>query len=163
MMPQFILNTPPDADDFARAVAYGYLKPVKGRRIHPYHALDEFAQAYVEAMFFTNCDSGDENEHRANELGVERLTRTSCESIAADCEEFQRLAEKEIAATLAHGERDLHGIAHDFWFTRQGHGVGFREGESRGYPGSTGDELTRIADKFGEVYPSIYRGWIHCN
>jgi hypothetical protein len=59
------------------------------------------------------------------------------------------------------GRRDEEGIAHDFWFTRQGHGVGFWEGKSRGYPRDTGDKLSTIAKAQGEVYPQIYRGWIH--
>lgn len=141
-MPEFILNAP-------------------DRAAHPFYALDEFARAYVEAMFFTNCDSGDERENLANELGVERLTRASVAQIKKDCDEFQTDAAAEIKATLAHGERDLAGIAHDFWLTRQHHGAGFWEGESRGYPGEIGDELDRIAKGFGEVYPEIYRGWIY--
>lgn len=141
-MPQFVINTP-------------------DRAAHPFYALDEFARAYVEAMFFTNCDSGDERENLANDLGVERLTRASVAAIKEDCDEFQADAAAEIEATLAQGKLDLAGIAHDFWFTRQGHGVGFWEGESRGYPGATGDELTRITKGFGEVYPQIYRGWIY--
>jgi hypothetical protein len=141
-MAEFIINTP-------------------GRAAHPFYALDEFAMSYIEAMFFTNCDSGDERENLANELGVERLTRASVARIKEDCDAFQAAAAVEIKKTLAHGERDLAGIAHDFWFTRQRHGVGFREGESRGYPGEIGDELDRIAKAAGEVYPEIYRGWIH--
>lgn len=141
-MPEFILNAP-------------------DRAAHPFYALDEFARAYVEAMFFTNCDSGDERENLANELGVERLTRASVAAIKEDCDAFQADAAALILATLAHGKLDLRGIAHDFWFTRQGHGVGFWEGESRGYPGEIGDELGRIAKAAGEVYTEIYRGWIH--
>lgn len=127
-----------------------------------FDGLDEFAKAYVEAMFFTNCDTGLEDDDAANRLGVSRLTVDSVAKIKADCARFRYLAENEIAATIAHGKRDLAGIAHDFWLTRQGHGVGFWEGESRGYPGEIGDELTRIAAQwFGEIYPWIDRGWIH--
>lgn len=142
MMPEFILNR-------------------LNRAAHPFYTLDEFARGYVEAMFFTNCDSGDDRENLANDLGVERLTRASVAAIKRDCDEFQRDAAGEIAATLEHGERDLVGIAHDFWFTRQRHGVGYWEGERRGYPGPIGDALDRIAKSFGETWPQIYRGWIY--
>lgn len=141
-MPQFALNKPAE-------------------RQHAFYLLDEFAKAYVEAMFFTNCDSGSEDEWEANDLGVERLTRKSVAAIKADCDEFQARAEKEISETIAFGKLDLESIGRDFWFTRQGHGVGFWEGESRGYPEAVKDELSRIARSFGESYPEIYRGWIH--
>lgn len=160
-MPEFILNTPPTPDEFMRAVAYGYLKPVKKRKIHPYWILGDFAQGYVEAMFFTNCDTGDAREDHANELGVGRLTRTSVAAIERDCDNFQGHAEAAIAAVLRHGKRDLADMGRDFWFTRQGHGVGFWEGEARGYPGSTGEVLTHEAKRFGEAYPEIHRGWIY--
>jgi hypothetical protein len=140
-MPEFRLNDHPTPKD--------------------YDSLSEFAKAYVKAMFFTNCDSGDEDEFKANNLGVSHLTRASLESIAADCASFESQNAETIAAVLAHGERDLSGIAHDFWFTRQGHGVGFWEGESRGYPGDTWKALDASARAHGEVWPSIYRGWIH--
>ena len=89
-MPQFILNTPPSRADAQRAVAYGYLKPAKRRAVHPFNDLDEFAQGYVEAMFFTNGDIGDETRpDRLNEMGVSRLTRASVEKIKVDCDRFQ--------------------------------------------------------------------------
>lgn len=138
-MPEFILNK--------SGVAYDTLSP--------------FAKAYVEAMFFTNCDTGDSDENKANRLGTSRLTRGAIAAIALDCGDFLDDNTATIACVLEHGERDLDGIAHDFWFTRQGHGVGFWEGESRGYPGETGDELSRAAKGFGEVYPYFSRGWIH--
>jgi hypothetical protein len=70
----------------------------------------------------------------------------------------------------------------DFWFTRQGHGVGFwdreelnrdiakredgtftDDGETEGLPflGSLGDLLSEYAQEAGEVWPEIYRGWIY--
>ena len=89
-MPQFILNTPPSAADAQRAVAYGYLKPAKRRAVHPFNDLDEFAQGYVEAMFFTNGDIWDETRpDRLNEMGVSRLTRDAVETIKGNCIRFQ--------------------------------------------------------------------------
>ncbi len=126
-----------------------------------YDSLSDFAKAYVEAMLFTNCDCGDDDEFKADRLGTSRLTRKSIAAIARDCDKFQQENAATIARVLDHGERDLEGIAHDFWFTRQRHGAGFWEGESRGYPGDTGDTLDAAAKAFGEVYSEIYRGWIY--
>ena len=124
-----------------------------------YDSLSGFAQAYVEAMFFTNCDSGDEDEFKANRLGTERLTRRALQRIAADCARFEADNAATIAECIAAG-KTLDSIAHDFWFTRQGHGVGFWE-SSRGYPGDTGAKLDAAAKKMGEVYPYFSRGWIY--
>ncbi len=125
-----------------------------------YDCLSPFAKAYVEAMFFTNCDSGDEDEDKANRLGTERLTRGALMAIAIDCDKFHDENRATIVECVAAG-KTLDSIAHDFWFTRQGHGVGFWEGESRGYPGNTGDKLDAAAKKMGEVYPYFSRGWIY--
>jgi hypothetical protein len=120
-----------------------------------YDSLSGFAKAYVEAMFFTNCDSGDE----ANRLGTSRLTIATLNAIATDCIDFQNDNAATIAECLAAG-KTLDSIAHDFWFTRQGHGVGFWE-SSRGYPGDTGAKLDAAAKEMGEVYPYFSRGWIY--
>ncbi len=140
-MPQFILNDHPAP--------------------RAYDELSTFAKSYVEAMFFTNCDTGEDDEDKANRLGVSRLTTRSLQRIAADCAQFQTIAAPIIARVLEHGQRDEEGIAHDLWFTRQGHGVGFWEGESRGYPDDTGDTLSTLAKGMGEVYPCFAYGWIH--
>ena len=125
-----------------------------------YDSLSGFAKAYVEAMFFTNCDSGDEDEHKANRLGTSRLTRYALAEITPDCADFLNDNAATIAECIAAG-KTLDSIAHDFWFTRQGHGCGFWEGKSRGYPGDTGDKLDAAAKEMGE--PNLYfnKGWIY--
>ncbi|UUV43257.1 hypothetical protein RCCWILLIS_85 [Rhodobacter phage RcCWillis] len=166
-MPQFILNTPPTRSDVQRAVAYGYAKPAKRRAVHAYNDLDEFAQGYVEAMFFTNGDTGDENEDRLNEMGVARLTRESVARIAADCANFQaaNAAALEAAKALVPGGEGLeHGkdeltdqrLGNLFWYARQGHGVTF---EDDGYAECL-TALQEAAQAFGESYVEAWGGWI---
>ena len=168
-MPQFILNTPPSRADAQRAVAYGYLKPAKRRAVHPFYDLDEFAQGYVEAMFFTNGDIGDETRpDRLNEMGVSRLTRASVEKIKADCDSFQLENEPLLGAALClepGGEGweyrrealDDRRLGQLFWYARQGHGVAFTDG---GYADCLRD-LQEAARAFGECYVEAWRGWIH--
>lgn len=166
-MPQFILNTPPTRADVTRAVAYGYAKPVKGRKVHGYNDLDEFAQGYVEAMFFTNGDTGDDREDRLNEMGVARLTRESIASIAADCEAFQTANAAAIEAakalepggegfTYGRDELDDSRLGNLFWFARQGHGVSF---EDNGDAQCLSD-LQEAAQATGESYVEAWGGWI---
>lgn len=138
-MPEFILN----ADRCGK---------------HPYYQLSNFAKGYVEAMFFTNGDTGDEREFLLNDMGVERLTRKAVADIAKDCETFWNANKADLeAASEAYGE-DRAG--NDFWYTRQGHGVGYRD-RYRDIGEELADRLHKAAQKFGEAYPEVSRGWIY--
>lgn len=168
-MPQFELNAP-------------------SRKAHPFYSLDTFARGYVEAMFFTNCDCGSEDEFIANRLGVERLTHESVAAIAADCADFQETAAPLLEMAYSCGYDEEQAGA-DFWFTRQGHGVGFWDRDvldcvvyrnacgSIEIPadsetdsemladgaqpiGNLGRALSRVAKDFGERYVEICGGWI---
>ena len=167
-MPQFILNTPPTRADYGRAVAYGYAKPQNPRRVHPYNDLSDFAKGYVEAMFFTNGDTGDTREDLLNDWGVERLTRASVANIARDCDKFEAENETHLgqALCLEPGGEGLEHSRHEltdsrlgnlFWFARQGHGVAFTDD---GYAPCL-QALQEAAQKVGETYVEAYRGWIY--
>ena len=147
-MPQFMLNTP--------------------TRASLYDALDTFTKGYIEAMFFTNCDSGDDDEHKANRLGVQRLTRESIVTIADECKRFWQANETDLQAAMelepgsesfryAKEELDETRLGHFFWYARQGHGVGFDDdGDS-----PILERLQEAGRNFGESYPEIYNGWIY--
>lgn len=173
-MPEFILNR-------------------DNRGSHPFYALDDFAKGYVEAMFFTNGDTGDDDDNRLNDLGVERLTRAAVAEIESDCATFLNMtlpgAKVSIRETLdlldSEREYSLQRAGNDFWYTRQGHGVGYWDRaeleprdawEELGSPrvddptwkrwediraGSIGNRLTEAAKTFGESYVEISRGWIY--
>ena len=160
-MPEFILNKPNP-----------HKKPP-----HPFYALDEFAQGYVEAMFFTNCDSGDPRENLANELGVERLTRASVKAIERDCRAFlshnmpdgcfvrqwlNRLIDADPRPRYGDGVSDDRRAGHFFWYARQGHGVAWSDDYCSEDSGNVWAEgLQDECRKWGESYPEIWRGWIH--
>lgn len=164
-MPQFILNTPPSRRD----VELGFKIMGKRRAVHPFNDLDEFAQGYVEAMFFTNGDIGDETRpDRLNRMGVSRLTRDSVETIEGHCIRFQgdnaaalRAAKELIPGGegLEHGREALDDrrLGQLFWYARQGHGVAFTDD---GYADCLSD-LQEAARAFGECYVEAWRGWIH--
>jgi len=132
-MPKFILNE-------------------NGNASKSYYELDTFSKAYVEAMFFTNGDTGDENEDSLNEIGVEGLTPESVANIAKDCAEFQESAAEFLIEAYERGY-SIEQAGADFWFTRQGHGVGFWDrGELEGGLGKT---LSDISKGFGTAYVEI--------
>lgn len=157
-----------------------------------YDSLDEFARGYVEAMFFTNGDCGDERENLLNDLGTERLTRASVKKIQQDCSTFLSHIMPDGCFVRQWLDRltdysDAQA-GHDFWFTRQGHGVGFwsrdeLESDAGTYYAticapaqwspamrdsflavrgkSFRDHLSDAARAFGESYVEPWKGWIH--
>jgi hypothetical protein len=153
-MPEFILND--NAPWFAK--------------------LDDFTQGYIEAMFFTNCDLGADDDWLANGLGVARLTRKARKSVSADCNRFQSVAPNILFVAINKTPYTLREAGRDFWYTRQGHGVGFWDRDELNptfgdlVPGmvhgdlakvSVGDALTKKAEAFGQCYAETWRGWIY--
>lgn len=149
-MPEFILNR-------------------DNRGSHPFYALDDFAKGYVEAMFFTNGDTGDDDDNRLNDLGVERLTRAAVAEIESDCVAFQRDNAADLAAVYAmepgpygKGQRiDEIRAGHLFWFARQGHGVDWTDWYAPAADVAELERLQEASSAFGESYVEISRGWIY--
>lgn len=132
-------------------------------RARPYDKLSLFAQGYVEAMFFTNGDTGDDDENRLNNLGVHKLTAAACADIAETCDAFlarpgvRQMLDK--AAELTSYSEEQAG--RDFWFTRQGHGTGFWARSEDELPSMLGELLADIARGFGEAEVYVKKGgWI---
>jgi hypothetical protein len=73
-----------------------------------------------------------------------KLTAEFIEKAKADCAKF----ESENAELLSRAG-DFEQNGRDFWYTRNGHGVGFWD---RGYPDEVADPLSDAARKFGECY-----------
>lgn len=144
-MPQFEINTPP-------------------AKAHAFYSLDDFAKGYVEAMFFTNGDTGADDEHLLNRLGVERLTRASVAAIKRDCDAFLGQFGPDGCFIRQWLDRapdyDDEQAGRDFWFTRQGHGVSFMDRDE--LTPEQHDVLMEAAKAFPETDVEVWRGWIHC-
>jgi hypothetical protein len=137
-------------------------------------ALPKFVQGYIEALFFTesaascytmeNWNSEETQEavregqadgNLPSDAGFSDLHHDSLMAICGQCVAFEFKASKLLEQ--AYGmEMQIRGgsapysetqAGHDFWFTRNGHGVGFWD---RGL-GQVGDDLAEIARSFGEV------------
>lgn len=125
---------------------------------HAYYKLSDFAKGYVEAMFFTNGDTGYDNESLLNDLGVEKLTREAVKNIARDCAAFQNANAQNLELMIGNDDGyDEARAGNDFWFSRQGHGVGYSDRDL----GEPGEALQDAARQFGEAYPEVARGWIY--
>ena len=103
--------------------------------------VDEFTHGYLEAVAFTDMQDTGDDAHGC-EFAPEAVT-----AAAADCARFQ--SENAAPLALAYGgdDYDAYQAGRDFWFARNGHGVGFTDrdalpdalaealqGNARGYP-----------------------------
>lgn len=139
-MPQFVLDhgTPKAAIEFNR--------------------LDPFTRGYIEAMFFTETGTGDDAEAGLEYANVAELALETVEIIKNDCAAFQRTAsallERAYGALTSRTYEPIQA-GRDFWFTRNGHGVGFWD---RGL-GEIGEALSAecgFGTQFSET--NLYRG-----
>jgi hypothetical protein len=98
-----------------------------------FDALDDFTKGYVECLFF--CEEGKDGVPN----DVSALSDDSWQDIVSDCERFQ----KEHAALLERAylcpRYEPVQAGRDFWFTRNGHGVGFSDRDK--LIGDVADEL----------------------
>jgi hypothetical protein len=97
--------------------------------------MDTFTQAYIDCAKFTEkCAS---------------IAPDTLETMVSNCARFQM----ENAADIAAGPRVARSATpeaqagHDFWLTRNRHGVGFWDGD---WPSGAAGRLTVAAHEFGE-------------
>ena len=120
--------------------------------------LDAFTRGYVAAALWSSTDNADEGggDPLDKNYSVSDIDSDTMEQMKRDCAKFQRENEKdldlayELDANARHGaaktDYDQDHAGHDFWLTRNGHGVGFWD---RGL-GDIGDRLTEASKRFGE-------------
>ena len=108
--------------------------------------LEIFTAAYIEALYFT--DTGDDGQPATDtEIDAESL-----EDIRAECRVFWKRASAFVLTdncqALYIGRTEtIQAAAHDFWFTRNGHGVGFWD--SSRWPKCYSETFTRWAENMG--------------
>lgn len=149
-MPEFIMNDQEDPE---------------------FQALDEFTKGYVEALFFTeSCTSVDTEEFCTPEFQalIEEgqsdgrvpgdcawcdFDAASKAQIIEDCAKFQAENAEGLAEALDNGSIDGYderAAGRDFWYTRNGHGVGFWD-RGLGDPGERLSEACGWRTSFPEV------------
>ena len=109
--------------------------------------MDEFKQAYIEALHFT--DTGHDSEIPDDtELSDEAL-----QQIDVDCAKFLERVQGMPPAWAEIQDR-MGDAGHDFWLTRNGHGAGFWDGDWSSDCGID-DMLDGLAGEFGEAWPYL--------
>lgn len=124
--------------------------------------LDLFTQSYIEAAFFAD-DPGRSDPRRASSDGADDGEPCTLADLSEQAwAELQRDAAAFVAkASAALGDQwaDLDSVqaGHDFWLTRNRHGVGFwgRDDDTYG-DAATRDTLDEIAKSFAEC--NLYLG-----
>jgi len=148
-MPQFVLDTGAGED---------------------WRKLDTFERGYVEAMFFTETchdyttEEWDSEEARTarnegyvsgsipDDLGFPDLAPETVEKIKADCARFRALPawqawQANDLQVLNTGPGDAQA-GRNFWYTRNGHGCGFWDGD---WPEPHGAALDGACEAFANV------------
>lgn len=121
--------------------------------------LDEFTQAYLEAaLFATNDESTPEGgEPLDKNYGFQDFSEETLRKMAADCAAFRRkFSDEQIEESHLQAEGEYNAIqraGHDFWMTREGHGVGFWETYRWG--GRIAQEMDEFSKQAREFYLEV--------
>jgi len=113
--------------------------------------LDDFTRAYIEAALWSTNDESTPagGEALENNYGLDDIAPETLAKIVADCAKFQAENAADLATFSLHQfKAAVHG-GYDFWFTRNGHGAGFWDGD---WPEEAGERLTAASEKFDEVW-----------
>jgi hypothetical protein len=122
---------------------------------------DDFLRGYIEAAIWTGTDESDETGGWPldERFGFSDVALESMEKALAECRAFQEENAADLYVFREFYPRSPDGhssdafAGHNFWLTRNGHGVGFWD---RGLPKDVGERLTKASRKAGERY--IYIG-----
>lgn len=106
--------------------------------------LDRFTLGYLEAALWSTNDQSNESggDPLDQNYGFDDFADKSLQAAIRDCKKFQEDNDK---AWDGSREEDA---GHDFWLTRNGHGVGFWDGD---WPEPWGELLTDACKAYGEV------------
>lgn len=125
--------------------------------------LDAFAQGYIEALFFTSeapgvsTDEWQATEEHAEgsipcDVGFSDLAPDALATILEDCLAFKVAAVHVQPLMGSHGYPDEAQAGRDFWYTRNGHGCGFWDGD---WPEPHDEDLTQASKAFREGSPYL--------
>jgi hypothetical protein len=133
-----------------------------------FDALPDIARGYLEAAFFTGVSASglDGESLEIDGLGLGNLDAESFDAMAAQAVRFWIANADALAQATESGDYDMDRAGNDFWYTRNGHGVGFWDRDL----GDAGDALTSAAQHreielfaepidLGNADPDDSEGW----
>lgn len=113
----------------------------------------EFTNAYIEAALSASYD--DQDVPFDDEKYEKKLRKATRAELEAHCKRFLEKLESEPFTDDERNEVlfDAETAGYHFWMTRNGHGVGFWDGD---WPAELGQKLTTLSKSFGEC--TLYIG-----
>ena len=106
---------------------------------------DQFVRCYLTAVLFGElCSDDEDGEYLDNVYTIDDFSPEALERASADCSAFLQAAEKAGLPLLYANYAEQ--AAYDFYFTSQGHGVGFWDRPE--YGKQDAKILTEIAESF---------------
>ena len=121
--------------------------------------LDKFTLAYLEAaLFSTNDESTPQGgEPLDKNYSFLDFSEETLKKMVADCAMFRRkFSDEQIESAHLQAPGEYNAIqraGHDFWMTREGHGVGFWETDRWGGP--VAQEMDEFCKQAGEFYLTV--------
>lgn len=106
----------------------------------------EFFIAYATAALWSSNDDNDIPFD--SNFSIDDFDDDALQKLEKDCREFLEKAKDFILNDKRH-QNPFEQAGHDFWLTRQGHGVGFFDGD---WDEPAATELTELSNEFGEFY-----------
>ncbi|WP_288959783.1 hypothetical protein [uncultured Sulfitobacter sp.] len=143
-----------------------------------YQSLDRFTKGYIEALFFTEDSYTDRKEFESaahqkrmkqgfaegtlpSGAGFLELSQAAISEIISDCARFQEIAADKLEQAYRENAYDQEHAGRDFWFTRNGHGVGFWDRKLKNGIGTDLSGLCGWGTDFCEVNPNWESGEVH--
>jgi hypothetical protein len=129
------------------------VKRIAKKLAQSWTSLDGFVRQYLETALWSSNDESDESggEPLDSNYGIEDFDDMAIQGAIRDCDAFRAKAGELLDRAYREYGQDDERQGHDFWLTRNGHGAGFWDGDY----GDIGDELTKIAEGFGEKWPYV--------
>lgn len=152
--------------NYSNRICYGEAPPLHSKPIQTYLTERQLFKVTLHYCIAALWADEEEGTHPRISLKEFEKAREECQAFIEQCENNGQLFTKAMACfNDGYGWHHDAGSAeaafgHDFWLTRQGHGVGFWDREGEGLPSELGDALTEQAKAFGEDHGHYqYRGW----
>lgn len=89
---------------------------------------DEFTQGYIEAAFFTEAGTADDAENDLEDADPSEVAESAMIKVIADCTAFQAKVADLLKRAYARNYT-AEQAGRDYWFSRNGHGVGYCDRE----------------------------------
>lgn len=133
-----------------------YVMPIEDRSV--WDTLSSFEQGYIECALFCGVErkEGDPlaDVDKRYDAAFDEITAETFAEMRADCRKFIGMACNLLLQAHTKVENgiayDAARAGNDFWYTRNGHGVGFWDRVCLTKDCDLGDRLTAIAKQFGE-------------